>query len=205
MRLMRLLGVALVWVLGVVTVASVSWVAINSAGRQVVEDAVVADSHDGGTSVADPVTPATTPSSPSTRPTASPTATPTPGRHGTTGTTPTGGSPGGSASTPAGTGSSSPASHPATSNPPPPPSSQGPTPVSATQTTSGGSMWLECTGTTVSNSLALPSEGWSAARGQHSPSDLEVWFRRSSLTIEVIGTCTGGQPRFTVRTSHGDE
>jgi hypothetical protein len=199
MRVMRSLGAALIWLLGVVLVASVSWVAINSAGRQVADNVNLAagDPWAGGTP-GDSLTPtsAPTPSSASTRP-PDPSGSPT--GHGTAQSTTSGPVHSATGSTRASQSSVSPSTSPSTTRP------TGPAPVSATQQTNGGSVWMECTGQTVTNSLALPNDGWSATRSQRTPSDLTVRFSRSTTRIDVAGSCVAGQPHFDVGWGHGED
>ena len=201
MRVMRALGAALIWLLGVVLVASVSWVAINSAGRQVVDnvDVAAADPWAAG-NPSDPLTPTpAAPSSSASTPTPTPTGTPT--GHGSgvpsTATGPVHGDTGSTGVTPT---SASPATSTATTRATPTPA-----PVSATEQTAGGSVWMECTGQTVTNSLALPNDGWSATRSQRTPAELAVHFSRSTTRIEVDGSCVAGQPQFSVKSGHEDD
>lgn len=208
MRLMRWFGVVLGWSLGVILVALVSWVAINSAGRQVVENSVATRLADGGGSVADPVMPRTSAVASSSVPT--PTPTPSPTGSGTVESRPTGaGVPGRDRPvTPTGRTTPSPTaptrSAPSLPPPPPPTTAQGPQPMADSWATPGGSIWMECTGTRVSNAYALPWAGWSARASQHSAQDLEVYFSHDSKLIEVVGTCPGGRPHFVIGSSHDD-
>lgn len=209
MRLMRWVGVVLGWSLGVVLVALVSWVAINSAGRQVVEDSVATRLANGAGSVADPVMPrpsavlspsvadATTPDSPTT---GSDTAEPSPTDVGV----PVRDAPAASTGSPTRSPAVPTSSPPPASPPPPPATVQEPQPVANGWTTPGGYIWMECTGSRVSNAYAVPAFGWSARASQHSAEDLEVYFTRHSALIEVIGTCPGGQPHFVRGSSHDD-
>ena len=204
MRLMRMLGVALVWVLGVALVASVSWVAINSAGRQVVDTTAVnivkADGDVAGT------LPPTSPSTPSTPPT--PPTPPTPSTSptmSTAATSTTTGTPGSALDVPVSAnqpGSGRPTIQ--SQNPPQaPPSAPSAGPLSDTLVTAGGAVWLECTGSLISNSLVQPHDGWSAERYQR-PGDVQAHFDRRDVRIDVQATCVAGQPRFLMRTEKRD-
>jgi hypothetical protein len=205
MRVMRSLGAALIWLLGVVLVASVSWVAINSAGRQVVDNVDVAAADPwaadapgdapGDALRATPAAPSSTTTPPTPVPTSSPTGHESGGASSTSGSTH--GVTGSTSATPT---SPRPSTNTSTTRVTPVPA-----PVSATQQTDGGSVWMECTGQVVSNSLALPNDGWSATRSQHTPADLSVHFSRSSSRIEVDGSCVAGRPHFSVKSDHGDD
>jgi hypothetical protein len=198
MRLMRMLGVALVWVLGVALVASVSWVAINSAGRQVVDTTVVTTIKADGDVVG--TLPTTSPSIPSisstlsTSPSMSTAATPTTTR-----------TPGSALDVPV--SPRRPVSGQPTirsqDSPQAPPSAPSAGPLSDTLVTAGGAVWMECTGALISNSLVQPHDGWSAERYQRA-GDVQAHFDRRDVRIDVQATCVGGQPRFSMRTEKRD-
>jgi hypothetical protein len=196
-RVMRMLGVALLWVMGVVLVASLSWVAINSAGREVLDTTVtVADPRTGGGS--SPLAAATpTPSTVTSLAPPSSISKPDPPASG-------GRKPGGAISapaatdTPSGSRPSTPPAHP--SEPAPPPSTPAVSPAADTVATSGGVVWLECTGPTITDWLVQPNTGWSAGYAMRGSGELDVRFARKDTNIEVAGTCSQGQPHFDVRT-----
>jgi hypothetical protein len=194
MRLIRMLGVAVVWVLGVALVASVSWVAINSAGRQVVDTTVVTTIKADGNVVG--TFPTTSPSIPtisstlSTSPSRSTAATPTTTR-----------TPGSALDVPV--SPRRPVSGQSTIRSQNPPSAPSAGPLSDTLVTAGGAVWMECTGALISNSLVQPHDGWSAERYQR-PGDVQAHFDRRDVRIDVQATCVGGQPRFSMRTEKGD-
>lgn len=203
MRLIRMLGVALVWVMGVVLVASLSWVAINSAGREVVDTAViVADPRTAVSgSTVDEVVP-----TPSTVTSLAPPSFITGSGPSTSAGQKTGGT-SGSTATAERSGSSHAPTRPALS------ASSAPTqtvptvvPAADTMATSGGVVWLECTGPVISDLLVQPNTGWSAGNAMRGSGELDVRFGRKDTNIEVTGTCPSGQPHFDVRTSeHKDD
>jgi hypothetical protein len=193
MRLMRMLGVALVWVLGVALVASVSWVAINSAGRQVVDTTVVTTIKADGDVVGmlPTISPSTRPASPSMSTAATSTTTRTPGS---------------ALDVPVSASrqeSGQPTTRSQTPRPQVPSSPPSAGPLSDTLVTAGGVVWLECTGASISNSLVQPHDGWSAERYQQ-PWELGAHFDRRDVRIDVQATCAGGQPRFSMRTEKRD-
>lgn len=215
MRLMRLFGAAALWACGVLMVASLSWVAINSAGRQVVDEAVAvgdvvpsgSEPFGGGSTEVTPTsgptgagpnrtvpvpTPATAPSgtpSPITPPaaTAARVATRTAGVSA-------------SPSVPETRIPTSSPQLPETSPPQAPP----PGPVSALRVTAGGTLWVECTGSVMSDYISTPEDGWSGTRSQHGPAEVHATFVRNRTEIEVRAACRAGQPSFSVDTEERD-
>jgi hypothetical protein len=199
-RLIRMLGVALLWAAGVAFVASASWVAINSAGRQVVDGSVVSttrsDRSDRSVSApAGQTSAAGTPSgTPSARPRPATSSEPARRPGNVTGAQVSSSSPSGEA-TPTRASDVESGRMPGT---------PGPLPVSNTLPTPGGVLWLQCTDQVISDFLAQPGSDWSASAGTNSPGELEVHFTRRGVNIQVLGTCPGGEPHFTVRTDDGE-
>jgi hypothetical protein len=199
MPLMRMLGVAVMWAAGVALVASISWVAINSAGRQVVDTSVVTTRADDSPAGAG-TSPATAPtrqgsSSPAMSQTVPPTPTGTRTRPGPTDAPATPGTPG----TPGTRGPDLPPTRPRTPQQPLPP--PGPGPLSDTKSTASGVFWLECTGPRVTSLWVQPSDDWSADPQQRNLGRIDVYFTRPhTTTLEVVGTCVGGEPHFEVHT-----
>lgn len=199
MRLMRMLGVALLWAVGVALVASMSWVAINSAGRQVVETTISAATSSSGTqggAMTD-----------QTEPTSSSVTTPAPpSSSSASGPTPSGAGSRkpGSTAMPSATGSS-PGGHTSTrtpeggdGDPTTPPTTSGPSPLSDTLSTPGGVVWLQCTGPQITNYLAQPSSDWAGNAGVTRSGTLMVDFVHDGNGIRIAGTCPSGQPHFDV-------
>lgn len=197
MRLIRMLGVALLWVAGVAFVASVSWVAINSAGRQVVDGTMVSTTRSDRSlpAAAGQASTAETPSeAPSARPHPATSSVPAGRPDKVTSAQVSSNSPG-SEATPTRTSdveSGRMLGTPRLS------------PVSNTLPTSGGVLWLQCTDRLVSDFLAQPGSGWSASAGARSTGELEVHFTRRDVSIQVVGTCPSGEPHFSVRTDDGE-
>jgi hypothetical protein len=197
MRALRILGAALLWVIGVGAVAATASVAINSAGEQVVARTVSAASADGGV---DPLAGLPAPSATTPAPVQSTSASLAPAT-GTTSPAPSRTRVPVSPSTPAGgaAGTPSPQSSTAVTTRAPQPTAN---PVSDQRTTVGGSVWVECTGPVVTDSVVQPGDGWSAHSGLQGPGTLVASFVRNTSRIDVNVTCTGGQPHFSV-SSHG--
>jgi hypothetical protein len=206
-RLIRMLGVALLWALGVAMVASTSWVAINSAGRQVVDTTLSTGAggargglgSDAGAAGAVPDQVGRTPSGvtslapPSSISRSGPTASGSPRRSaGTVEPSPAGSLPNNRVAprTPAPGGDAGTV----------PPTASGPSPLSDTMSTVGGVVWLQCTGAKVSNYLAQPSSDWSGTADQPDAGTLLVDFVHLTSGIRVIGSCPSGQPHFDVGT-----
>jgi hypothetical protein len=196
MPLMRMLGVTVMWAAGVALVASISWVAINSAGRQVVDTSVVTTRADDSPAAGAGTSPAATPTMQG--------SSPHPGS-GTAPTTPTGtrtwADATGVPATPGTSGASGPDLPPTRQSTPqqptPPP---GPGPLSDTKSTAGGVVWLECTGPRVTSLWVQPSDDWSADPRKRNLGRIDVYFTRlRTTTLEVVGTCLGGQPHFEVQ------
>lgn len=205
MRLMRVVGGVLTWGIGVAAVAALASVAINSAGQQVVARTVIAGQPDGLTAVTPTTGP--TPSGPSPSP--SPSASLGPATAATSTTSEHAKDPGSSSATAGPTTSTSrtatKSAEPTRPTPPAPTSAPTVTPMSDVRGTSGGAVWVECTGPLVTDALVQPNDGWSARTGQHGPGDLQAHFVRSSSRIEVTVVCSGGQPYFSVKSGSSHE
>lgn len=187
-RTTRAAGGLVVWGCCVAGVATGSWVAIDSAGRQV-SLAPVVDSDDPSpmipTGSGGPTSPAagTAIGGAATAP-VRPTESNSAGR-------PTG----------AASGSTAPSTTPTrTASAPPPPA-----PIVDSVHTRGGVVELECTGAAVSGYNAQPADGWTGHVKQTGTSTIEADFHRGSTEIEVRGSCTSGAPKFSVSTHDDDE
>lgn len=195
MRVMRWLGVMLGWALSVALVAGASWVAINSAGRQVLNQAEIEQVFNGsGVEVASPTL---GPAASVTAPSGSPAPTGADGQSALSGPVE-----GGSTPVPTGepsVGSQSTGSAPTTKAARP---RQGtdPVPVTGTVTISGGSMWVECAGNSITSAYVFPAEGWSGSPVRAVNGGVKTTFRRGSRSISVFVSCDGGRPRFHVDT-----
>ncbi|HET9655858.1 MAG TPA: hypothetical protein VFP72_10925 [Kineosporiaceae bacterium] len=207
MRLLRVLGGVLSWIIGVAAVAALASVAINSAGQQVVARTITVGQSDGLVAVTPTTGP--TPSGPSPSASLGPAAetiTTTSARPKDPSSSPATAGPTTSGTT---TRSASPTRTPSSTPAPTPTPTPTVTPMSDVRVTSGGAVWVECTGPVVTDALAQPSDGWSAHTGQRGPGDLEALFVRSNSTavIQVTVVCVGGQPRFAVASGsrHGDD
>jgi hypothetical protein len=186
-RLTRMIGAAALWGVGVALVATASWVAIDSAGRQVVDSAAV-----GGNRIGDGVSVPQSQEPTTGVPSGKPSSRPRPvTRH--------------PSSTIGVTASQNPSSSVPTSTRPPGvtsesrPGQAGPLPVSNTLATVGGVLWLQCTGPSVTDFLAQPGSDWSASAGPHSSGQLEIHFTQGRSSIQAMGVCRDGEPVFSVR------
>jgi hypothetical protein len=191
---MRWLGATLGWALSVALVAGASWVAINSAGRQVLDQAEIEQASDGD-GVFDVASPTLGPAASVTAPSGSPAPTGAGGQ-----STFSGPVEGSSASVPAGepgVGSQSTGSAPTTKAAPPRQGSD-PVPVTGTATTSAGSMLVECTGNAITSAYVFPAEGWSGSPVRAVNGGARTTFRRRSRSISVFVICDAGRPRFHV-------
>lgn len=178
-RLIRTAAGLLVWSCCVAGVATGSWIAIDSAGRQIGLSTAADGDH--------PLPATTTPPD-----TMSPTAAPTPDGAGPRTTTPE-----------ATRGSADPGKMTARSEPEPKPEPEPDdttgtpaVPVVDRVTTHGGVVELECTGTAVSGYNVQPDGGWSAHVRRVSSSSIEASFRHVHQEIDVRGSCSSGEPEF---------
>lgn len=197
MRVIRAFSTALAWAVGVTAVATVAWVAIDSAGRQVVDRAIVAaDSapSSGGLAVGPASGPATRSAAPTGTGTATGTGTPTSTSALGPAATPT------RTSTPSTTSQTSPSTGPPGRNTPPPPPPPSATPRVGVQFTQGGAVELECTGTRPTGYNAAPNDGWSTRLTEPVAGVLDVDFHRGDTEVSVKGSCVAGVPTFEVRT-----
>jgi hypothetical protein len=177
-----ILGVG-AWVLAVVTVASVSWVAINSAGQQVTSTSLSAESLQGLPSGG-----------------ATPRSAPTPFVDDDV---PTPSTPSGTSSideavsttSSVSSSSSSSSSRPSSSSSSKSWTSSGSTKGKATWLSRGGQVIATCTGTQIALTNAVPYSGWTV-KAHGSQTQIEVEFRNSREEIKVDVVCRGGTPLF---------
>lgn len=197
MGVIRRLGIALGWASSVALAAVLSWVAINSAGQQVVHRAETGQASGG--SVFNVATPMLGPATSATAPSSSPTPATTP-EQPSLAEPPADGkaSPSARASSVDSRGTGSGPSITAMS----PPRSDAPVPVTGTMTIAAGSMWVECTGSSITSAWASPAEGWYGGPVRASNGGVTMLFRRGSRGIHLFAVCDGGRPRFD---THADD
>jgi hypothetical protein len=193
-HVVRWLGAVLGWMLSVALVSGVSWMAINSAGRQVIEQSAIEQALDGS-GVFDAASPTLGPTASASAPTGTPTPTGTDDQSVFAGPVE-----GGAASAPARAPS---AQSRSTDSPPavkvaPPAREVASDAVTGIVRTAAGSMWVECVGSSLTSVYAFPAEGWSGDPVQTVDGRAVVTFRRRPITIRVSARCDGGRPRFFV-------
>lgn len=177
------------WVVAVLAAGSLSWTAIEAAGRQVAAPVVpeLPGEVAGSTSLTPPATTpgAATPGT-ATPGTATGTASPTPSGSPTTGPT-------------AGQTTGQPTPDEPTAAPVPPAEQ-----VSRTVATRGGTTAATCTGGQLTVTYATPVNGWRAEIEQEGDEGARVEFRSDGDRVRVRLTCAGGQPASDVEdTSSG--
>lgn len=193
----RRLAVLAAWLLAVGLGSALTWVAVDRAGRAVLDPAPLTRAADvlpdGATpATADP-TAVPSPSPPSASPqTGAPVATGGHGGGSGGGQGGTSGPGGGDAGTSGGGSGSSSGSGGA---PAPAPAQQ-----SGTRSTEGGTVAVSCSGGAVSLRYATPAAGWSAEARDTGPDEVRVRFKRGDRSgeseLDVRARCSGGTPSF---------
>jgi hypothetical protein len=192
MRAIRILTGVLLWLGGIAVIASLSWVAINSAGRQVVDQVVAGDQQDTRTPSGGVASSGLAEGMSTTSSRGAATGGRTPSGVNSTGWPDTG-TPAETPEPSATEGGSSDAQLPPTA-----------VPVQGSMPTAGGGIWAECTGAVITDYLVQPNAGWQARYDWYGAGDLEASFIRSGATIEVRVTCGGGKPEFVASTATSD-